>query len=108
MGIVEPLAATERRAAGTGKSVMGRSIDTDTVREAFGATLKYITMCDVVICNLTEASMTNAVELWEAQKSGAMVMTVSPILDDWLLRSVSDHNFASLEELESQLYYYLP
>lgn len=74
--------------------------DDTVVRALFTRVVAMARECDVCISNLPEASMGSAVELWEAKRAGSVVLTVSPLVDNWLIRSTTDHNFATLDEFE--------
>jgi hypothetical protein len=45
---------------------------------------------DVVICWLPEASMGTAVEMYCAAQAGAVVVTVTPMVANWVVRAYSD------------------
>jgi len=106
--VVEPLDVVKRRAEGFGMTLGQLSQHTEMVRESFEEVVELAAECDVVVSNLPEASMGSAVELWEARRAGRHVLTISPLKDNWLLRSTSHHNFADLEEFERGLKEHLP
>jgi len=108
--VVDPMDRVVDRAASQGLTIdqLLRAPDNSTIRGAFEDVVDLASQCDVVISNLPEASMGSAVELWEAKKMGRTVLTVSPMAGNWLIRSVSDHNFSDLEDLERNLHIYLP
>jgi hypothetical protein len=47
--------------------------------------------------------MGSAVEIWEAKRCGRLVLTICPLVDNWLVRSATDHNFESLDDFERDL-----
>jgi hypothetical protein len=51
----------------------------------------------VVICWLPEASMGTANEMLLAHEAGRLVLTISPMAPNWVLRAYSDHIFPDLE-----------
>jgi hypothetical protein len=53
---------------------------------------------DVLIAYLPEASMGTAIEMWEAFRHGAVVLTISPLHRNWVVRFLSHAVFSDLEE----------
>lgn len=101
--IVEPLDVVMDRAKAAGLTMESLNQDTAMVRSCFEEVVGLAGECDVIVSNLPQASMGSAVELWEAKKAGRRVFTISPLADNWLLRSVTDHNFADLQDFEENL-----
>jgi hypothetical protein len=67
------------------------SLDYDAAlgREVF---LKHNRMCrevDVVVAFIPEASMGTAIEMWEAHQHGRLVVTISPLVHNWVVRYCS-------------------
>lgn len=58
---------------------------------------------DVVICWLPEASMGTAVEMYAAHRAGAVVLTITPMTANWVIRAYSDRIFAGLAAFEEFL-----
>jgi len=58
---------------------------------------------DVVIAFLPSASMGTAIEMYEAHRGGAVVLTISPMQTNWVVRAYSDRVFADMDELEAFL-----
>ncbi len=56
---------------------------------------------DVVICWLPEASMGTANEMLLAYEAGRLVLTISPMAPNWVLRAYSDHIFADMAAFEA-------
>lgn len=60
-------------------------------RETF---LMHNRMCgsevDVLIAFVPEASMGTAIEMWEAYKNGAVVLTIGPLKVNWAVKFLSD------------------
>ncbi len=56
---------------------------------------------DVLIAYLPEASMGTAVEMWEAHRAGKPVFTISPLAENWVVRSLSARVLPSLAAFES-------
>ncbi len=51
---------------------------------------------DVVVCYLPEASMGTAIEMYLACKAGAVVLAISPMSANWVVRAYSDRIFADV------------
>jgi hypothetical protein len=58
---------------------------------------------DVVVCWLPEASMGTAVEMLSAHRGGAVVVTVTPMAANWVVRAYSDVILPDLDALEAFL-----
>jgi hypothetical protein len=56
---------------------------------------------DVVICWLPEASMGTANEMLLAHEAGRLVLTITPMAPNWVIRAYSDHIFEDLEAFEA-------
>mmetsp|Transcript_11447 Transcript_11447/g.29580 ORF Transcript_11447/g.29580 Transcript_11447/m.29580 type:complete len:447 (+) Transcript_11447:53-1393(+) len=106
--VVDPLQVVKSRAASMDKTIEELSRETGLVRQAFEEVVDLAARCDVVVSNLPEASMGSAIEIWEARNAGKLVLTISPLQDNWLLRSVTHHNFVDLDDFERNLHIHLP
>lgn len=106
--IVDPLEAVKARAARSGVTIVDWNKDDAAVKSAFNDVVDMVRECDVIVSNLPEASMGSAVELWEARRAGLKIFTISPMADNWMLRSVTDHNFASIADFEKNLAEHIP
>lgn len=58
---------------------------------------------DVLIAYLPEASMGTAIEMWEAYRHGAVVISISPMRRNWVVRFLSHAIFPNLEEFAAAL-----
>jgi len=58
---------------------------------------------DVVVCWLPEASMGTAVEMLCAARGGAVVLTITPMAANWVVRAYSDAILADMDALEAFL-----
>ncbi len=58
---------------------------------------------DVVIAFVPEASMGTAIEMWEAYQHGKVVLTISPLAHNWVVRFCSHQVFADLDSFISTL-----
>jgi hypothetical protein len=48
---------------------------------------------DVLVAYLPSASMGTAIEMWHAYRGHVPVYTISPLADNWVVQSLSDHVF---------------
>ncbi len=55
---------------------------------------------DVLVAFLPEASMGTAIEMWEAFQRGRVVLVVSPLKGNWVVKFLADAVLNSLEDLE--------
>jgi hypothetical protein len=58
---------------------------------------------DVVLAFAPEASMGTAIEMWEAHRQGRVVITVSPMSHNWVVRFLSHEVYPNVESLEASL-----
>jgi hypothetical protein len=56
---------------------------------------------DVLLAFLPEASMGTAIEMWEAYRHGAAVITISPLRHNWAVKFLSHALYADVEEFEA-------
>ena len=74
-----------------------------TGREVF---FRHNAMCrevDVLVAVLPSASMGTALEMWEAYRSGATVITVSPMVHNWVVRFLSHAVYPTLDAFATAL-----
>ena len=73
-------------------------------RETF---LMHYRMCgseiDVLIAFVPEASMGTAIEMWEAYKNNAVVLTIGPLKVNWAVMFLSDAIYCDLPEFLAAL-----
>jgi hypothetical protein len=77
--------------------------DQQTGRKVF---LEHIDMAresDVLIAYVPQASMGTAIEMWEAHNAGRLVLTISPLAENWAIKFLSDRVFPTIGEFESFL-----
>ncbi len=55
---------------------------------------------DVVLCWLPAASMGTAIEMYVAAKAGAVVLAITPMAANWVIRAYSDRILPDLDALE--------
>ena len=72
-------------------------------RATFFAMTEEAAKADVVIAYVPTCSMGTAVEMWEARRAGKPVITISPLDKNWVVRFLSTHVVASIEELDALL-----
>jgi hypothetical protein len=53
---------------------------------------------DVLIAYVPEASMGTAIEMWQAYKAGACILTISPLSENWVVKFLSNRVLATLDE----------
>ena len=56
---------------------------------------------DVLVAFLPEASMGTAIEMWEAFQQGRVVLAVTPLRENWVVKFLADAVLDSLEGLET-------
>lgn len=56
--------------------------------------------CDVLVAYLPGASMGTAIEMYRAHQCGAVVLTISPMAANWVIRCYSDRVFADMDAFE--------
>ncbi|NQU76588.1 MAG: hypothetical protein HQ546_09780 [Planctomycetes bacterium] len=59
--------------------------------------------CDLLVAYLPSASMGTAIEMYEAACNGAVVLTISPLEANWVVRAYSDHIFPDLDAFRAFL-----
>lgn len=58
---------------------------------------------DVLLAFLPEASMGTAIEMWEAYRHGAAVITISPLRHNWAVKFLSHELYPGIEEFQAAL-----
>lgn len=58
---------------------------------------------DLVIAYCPSASMGTAIEIYEAYRNSAVVLSITPLQANWVLRSYSDRMFTGTEEFVEYL-----
>ncbi len=69
----------------------------EKAREVFMKHIDRIRDTDVLIVYLPEASLGCAIEMWEAHQKHKVIITVSPMATNWIVRLLSDRVFRDLE-----------
>lgn len=58
---------------------------------------------DVLVAFLPEASMGTAIEMWEAHKRENMVLCISPLKNNWVVKYLSTAVFGDIAEFENYI-----
>jgi hypothetical protein len=53
---------------------------------------------DFLIAYLPEASMGTAIEMWQAYGAGVRILSISPMVQNWVVKFLSDRVFATMDE----------
>ena len=56
---------------------------------------------DVLIAYVPEASMGTAIEMWRAYRAGRVVLTISPLAENWVVKFFSTRVFPTLQDFEA-------
>ena len=75
--------------------------DTELARETFMSMNAQAGKVDVLIAYLPTASMGTAIEMWQAHRAGAQVLTISPMTANWVVKLLSSQVFPTLEAFEA-------
>ncbi len=76
------------------------SYEMPDIRKTFQEGLEQAKTCDVLVAWLPSASMGTAIEMYEAYHRGAVVLTISPMSANWVLRLYSHKIFPGMESFE--------
>lgn len=74
--------------------------DQATLKQVFLEHIRKAAEADVIIAYLPEASMGTAIEIWEASQAGKVVLTISPLTENWVIKALATRNFLNLDEFE--------
>lgn len=72
-------------------------------REVFFYHNELCTQVDVVLAFVPEASMGTAIEMWQAYRSGRIVVTVSPLKHNWAVKFLSHEVYGSEEDFAAAI-----
>lgn len=75
--------------------------DDQKAREVFFSHLQIVRDSDVLIVYLPSASMGTAVEMWEAYDNKRLIITISPMAANWVIRLLSDMIFPDIPAFEN-------
>lgn len=65
--------------------------------------MNHNSMCgevDVLIAYVPKASMGTAIEMWEAYRNGKIVITISPLVENWSVKFLSNVIYRDLAEFK--------
>ncbi len=74
--------------------------DLSEIRATFDDGIARAAACDLLIAYLPSASMGTAIEMYEAVAGGAIVLSISPMEANWVIRAYSDRVFSDFETME--------
>lgn len=77
--------------------------DGRTGREVFFYHNRLCRQVDLLIAYLPEASMGTAIEMWEAYQHGAVVLSISPMTHNWVVKFLSHRIYPTLAAFEAAL-----
>ncbi len=77
--------------------------DEDQGRDVFFDLMDRAGQCDVLIAFLPEASMGTAIEMWNAYHAGAVIVAVTELTDNWVVRFLADAVVPDLSALETMI-----
>ena len=77
--------------------------DLPAIRDTFRDGLRRAGTCDVLVAFLPSASMGTAIEMHEASRAGALVLTITPMAANWVVRHYSDRVFPNLAAFDAFL-----
>jgi 5,10-methenyltetrahydromethanopterin hydrogenase len=77
--------------------------DMPKIRATFDDGVERARSADMLIAWLPSASMGTAIEIFEAYQAGAVVLSISPMAANWVIRLYSDKIFPDVETLEKFL-----
>ena len=86
-----------------GEHPQSLSYDDAKGRRVFFELMDRAATVDVLVAFLPEASMGTAIEIWQARHAGAVVVSVSPMADNWVVKFCSDFVVPDLEGLDGCL-----
>lgn len=77
--------------------------DLPEIRSTIAAGNKRAAESDLLVAYVPSASMGTAIEMYEAAKAGAVVLTISPLAANWVVRAYSDRIFPDVDSFENFL-----
>jgi hypothetical protein len=77
--------------------------DLPAIRATFEDGVAKAAECDLLVAYLPSASMGTAIEMHEASRAGAVVVAITPMSANWVVRLYGDAVVADVEALEALL-----
>ena len=72
----------------------------DKGRDVFRFLITKAAEADVLLAFIPQASMGTAIEIWEAWNSGRLVIAISPLKSNWVVKYLTHKVFPTIEEFE--------
>ena len=72
-------------------------------REVFLGHNRLCREVDVLLAVVPQASMGTAIEMWEAHQAGRIVVTISPLAHNWVVKFLSHVLYEDVSEFEAAL-----
>jgi hypothetical protein len=79
------------------------SYDDEKAFEVLEESIEAARKSDLIVAYLPEASMGSAIEMWEAKRAGAKIVTITPLKPNWVVRYASDIVVETIEEFAGLL-----
>ncbi len=73
------------------------------IRRTLAEGIAQAAACDLLIAYVPSASMGTAVEMHAAAAAGAVVLTITPLVANWVVRAYSDRIFPNMASFEAFL-----
>lgn len=74
--------------------------DLPEIRSTLADGLRRAAEADILIAYVPSASMGTAIEMHEGRRAGAVVLTISPLEANWVIRAYSDRIFPDIAAFE--------
>jgi len=74
--------------------------DDDEAQSVFMDLLDRAERADVLLAYLPEASMGTAIEIWRAWRAGRLVLAITPLKVNWVIRFLTRRAFETIDEFE--------
>jgi hypothetical protein len=81
----------------------GTDYDDETARSTLLELFELAGQADLLVAYAPQASMGTAIEMWQAFQSGAPLITISPMADNWVVRHLSTVVMPDLEGFRAWL-----
>jgi hypothetical protein len=70
----------------------------DAARKVFVGHVEMCQQFDLLVAYVPEASMGTAIEMWEAQQHGRVVVTITPLIHNWVVQLTSKAVYRSFDD----------
>lgn len=77
--------------------------DDETGRRVFFDHCRQCQEVDLVVAIVPEATMGTAIEMWQAHLAGRTVVTISPLVHNWVVKFLSDAVYEDIDQFEAAL-----